>query len=136
MAPLNSSRKKPSGGVDNRSTKNSNSSGTKNKISKRPRKVPPLQPKTKSKSDLVKKRRRVYTDEELGIPKLNTVKPAGVDVPKGKKRGKVFVDDQEGMMTILSIVNASKEGQIESKLMKSRHMQEIREARQKEAEAR
>lgn len=40
------------------------------------------------------------------------------------------------MMTILAIVNASKEGQIESKMMKSRHLEEIREARRKEAEAR
>ena len=39
-------------------------------------------------------------------------------------------------MTILAIVNASKEGQIESKMMKSRKMEEIREARHKEAEAR
>ncbi len=39
-------------------------------------------------------------------------------------------------MTILTIVNASKEGQIESKMMKSRQMEEIREARRKEAEAR
>ena len=39
-------------------------------------------------------------------------------------------------MTILAIVNANKEGQIESKMMKSRKMEEIREARQKEAEAR
>lgn len=39
-------------------------------------------------------------------------------------------------MTILAIVNASKEGQIESKMMKSRQMEEIREARRKEAEAR
>ena len=39
------------------------------------------------------------------------------------------------MMTILAIVNASKEGQIESKIMKSRQMEEIREARRKEAEA-
>lgn len=38
-------------------------------------------------------------------------------------------------MTILAIVNASKEGQIESKIMKSRQMEEIREARRKEAEA-
>lgn len=42
---------------------------------------------------------------------------------------------QESMMTILAIVNASKEGQIESKIMKSRQMEEIREARRKEAEA-
>ena len=39
-------------------------------------------------------------------------------------------------MTILAIVNAEKEGQIESKMMKSRHMEEIREARKKEAEVR
>lgn len=38
-------------------------------------------------------------------------------------------------MTILAIVNASKEGQIESKMMKSRQMEEIREAKRKEAEA-
>ena len=39
-------------------------------------------------------------------------------------------------MTILAMVNADKEGQIESKMMKSRHLEEIREARKKEAEAR
>ena len=37
-------------------------------------------------------------------------------------------------MTILAIVNADKEGQIESKMMKSRQMEEIREARRNEAE--
>lgn len=40
------------------------------------------------------------------------------------------------MMTILAIVNADKEGQIESKMMKSRQMEEIREARRREMEAR
>ena len=39
-------------------------------------------------------------------------------------------------MTILAIINASQEGQIESKMMKSRKMEEIREARKKEIEAR
>ena len=43
---------------------------------------------------------------------------------------------QEGMMTILAMVNAEKEGQIESKMMKARQLEEIREARRKEAEAR
>ncbi len=45
--------------------------------------------------------------------------PAGVQKPKGMKKGKVFVDDQESMMTILAMVNADKEGQIESKMMKA-----------------
>lgn len=39
-------------------------------------------------------------------------------------------------MTILAIVNADKEGKLESKMMKSRQMEDIREARRKEAEAR
>lgn len=39
-------------------------------------------------------------------------------------------------MTILSMVNADREGQIESKMMKARQMEEIREARKAEAEAR
>lgn len=39
-------------------------------------------------------------------------------------------------MTILAMVNAEKEGQIESKMMKARQMEEIREAKRKEAEAR
>lgn len=39
-------------------------------------------------------------------------------------------------MTILAMVNAEKEGQIESKIAKARQMEEIREARRKEAEAR
>jgi hypothetical protein len=39
------------------------------------------------------------------------------------------------MMTILAMVNAEKEGQIESKIMKARQLEEIREAKRKEAEA-
>lgn len=83
-----------------------------------------------------KKKGRVYTDKELGLPALNMITPAGVQKPKGKKKGKIFVDDRESMMTILAMVNAEKEGQIESKIMKARKMEEIREARRKEAEAR
>ncbi|KAB2579313.1 putative 60s ribosomal subunit assembly export protein loc1 protein [Lasiodiplodia theobromae] len=89
-----------------------------------------------AKVDPKKKKKRTYTEEELGIPKLNMITPVGVQKPKGKKKGKVFVDDQEGMMTILAMVNAEQEGQIESKMMKARQMEEIREARKKEAEAR
>lgn len=39
-------------------------------------------------------------------------------------------------MTILALVNAEKDGQIESKMMKARQMEEIREARKAEAEKR
>ena len=130
----------------------------KGRVSKKPKALPPKQQKTKPAAGPAKKKKRIYTDKELGIPKLNMITPVGVDLPKGKKKGKVFVDDQvglencksrisknrahyflllqESMMTILAIVNANKEGQIESKMMKSRQMEEIREARRKEAEAR
>jgi 60S ribosomal subunit assembly/export protein LOC1 len=39
-------------------------------------------------------------------------------------------------MTILAMVNAEKEGQIESKMMKARQLEEIREAKKKETETR
>jgi 60S ribosomal subunit assembly/export protein LOC1 len=42
----------------------------------------------------LKKKRRVYTEKELGIPALNMITPVGVEKPKGKKKGKVFVDDR------------------------------------------
>ena len=87
MAPSNGSRKKP---VANKAV-NTNS---KNKISKRSKPAPPVQQKTKSKTGSVKKKRKVYTAEELGIPKLNNIVPVGVDQPKGKNKGKIFVDDQ------------------------------------------
>ncbi|KAH0535958.1 60S ribosomal subunit assembly/export protein [Glutinoglossum americanum] len=99
--------------------------------------APPKQQKTKpSLAAQPKKKRRIYTEKELGIPKLNMITPVGVEKPRGKKKGKIYVDDQESMMTILSMVNAEKEGLIESKIAKARHMEEIREARLKEAEAR
>ncbi|TVY60744.1 60S ribosomal subunit assembly/export protein loc1 [Lachnellula suecica] len=88
------------------------------------------------KGEAGKKKRRVYTEKELEIPQLNMITPVGVEKPKGKKKGKVFVDDRESMMTILAMVNADKEGQIESKMMKARQMEEIREARKAEAEKR
>jgi 60S ribosomal subunit assembly/export protein LOC1 len=30
----------------------------------------------------------------LNIPKLNMVTPVGVQPPKGKKKGKIFIDDK------------------------------------------
>ncbi|KAH6724691.1 60S ribosomal subunit assembly/export protein loc1 [Leptodontidium sp. MPI-SDFR-AT-0119] len=106
--------------------------------SKKPKsKGPPPKPQ-KSAGNLatLKKKRRVYTEKELGIPALNMITPVGVEKPKGKKKRKVFVDDRESMMTILAMVNADKDGQIESKMMKARQMEEIREARKAEADKR
>ncbi|KAL6856464.1 hypothetical protein J3F83DRAFT_752645 [Trichoderma novae-zelandiae] len=91
--------------------------------------------KEKNRALLMKRpKKKTYTAEELGIPTLNMITPVGVEKPKGKKKGKVFVDDKESMTTILSLVQAEKEGHIESKMIKARQMEEIREARKVEAE--
>ena len=93
-------------------------------------------PKKHNEEPKNKRKRKEYSEKELNIPKLNMITPAGVQKPKGKKKGKIFVDDQESMMTILAMVNADKEGRIESKMIRARQMEEIRQARQREMEAR
>ncbi|KAF2179109.1 hypothetical protein K469DRAFT_322452 [Zopfia rhizophila CBS 207.26] len=92
--------------------------------------------KTKSKPTDNKKKKRIYTEKELDIPKLNGIIPAGVQKPKGQKKGKKFVDDPESMMAIMSVVNAEKEGHLESKIMRARQLEEVREAKRREQEAR
>ncbi|GKT98570.1 60s ribosomal subunit assembly export protein loc1 [Fusarium langsethiae] len=107
--------------------------------SKKPKGTPPSkQVKDKGREALLQKfknpKKKKYTDEQLGIPALNTVTPVGVVKPKGKKKGKIFADDPESMSTIMALVQAEKDGQIESKMIKQRKMEEIREARKVEAE--
>jgi len=92
--------------------------------------------KTKSKNTDGRKKRRVYKESELDIPLLNGIVPAGIAKPKGEKKGKKFVDDPASMMAIMSVVNAEKEGRLESKIMRARQLEEIREAKRVEAEGR
>lgn len=93
--------------------------------------------KTKSNSSNPHKpKRRTYTEKELDIPALNSIIPAGIAKPKGQKKGKKFVDDPASMMAIMSVVNAEKDKNVESKIMRARQLEEIREAKRKEAEAR
>lgn len=96
-----------------------------------------VQQKTKSTPHgLLKKKRRVYTEKELGIPSLNGIRPAGVTKPPNAKKGKNFVEDRESMNAILAMVMAEKEGNIESKMMRQRQLEEVREAKLAEAEKR
>ena len=68
---------------------------TKSRVSKKPKAPASKQQKTKSAAPAMKKKKkkRVYSEKDLGIPKLNMITPVGVELPKGKKTGKVFVDD-------------------------------------------
>lgn len=106
---------------------------TKKKTSKTAPK--PVQQKTKSSTPATKKK-RIYTEKELGIPQLNGIRPTGVQKPPNAKKGKNFVDDREGMAAILAISIAQREGNIESKMMRARQLEEIREARRLETEQR
>lgn len=102
MAPTKTVRNKLSLNKGNKGGKGSKTSTSvgpntkKSRVSKKIKAPPPKQQKTKSAPAPVKKKRRVYTDKELGIPQLNMITPVGVGLPKGKKKGKVFVDDQVG----------------------------------------
>jgi len=80
--------------------RSANGSGISNsKYSTRPqndgvvkKKAPPKTAKGTNKPRI--KKRRVYTEKELGIPQLNMITPVGVEKPKMGKKGKVFVDDR------------------------------------------
>lgn len=121
--------------------KSATSSSSKSKVTK----PPPKQQKTKPGAHgqkPAKKKAPTYTDKQLNLPSLNSIIPASHPTKAasgkgaGKKKGKVFVDDVDAMQTIMSIVNAEKDGVIESKMIKMRRLEEIREARQKEQEKR
>ena len=88
MAPFSSTTKPPS-------SRTRSGGGTASKSKIKPKLPPPKQQKTKPPlAAPPKKKRRIYTEKELGIQKLNMVTPVGVGKPRGKKKGKIFVDDQ------------------------------------------
>ena len=143
MAPVRGKTVSAKGANKRKAMTNSKPTSRPSSASSKSKSKPPSSSSTsKPRSSISKKhiiprkKKRVYTEKELGIPALNMITPAGVQKPKGKKKGKVFVDDQESMMTILAMVNADKEGQIESKMIKARQMEEIRQARAREMEER
>src|ERR1700722_20024819 len=103
MAPTKSFSKGASKGASSCGAKGSKPSSlsSASRVSKSSKKnvkrPPPKEMKTKArteKENLAKKKKRVYTEAELNLPKLNTITPVGVVKPKGKKKGKTFVDDQ------------------------------------------
>ena|ERR1700744_6503309 len=84
--------------------------------------TPKAKPEVKTKRSnptTERKKKRSYTAEELGVPKLNGIIPAGVQKARGKKKGKVFVDDSASMLAIMGMVHAEKEGEREGKIMKA-----------------
>ncbi|CAK3975700.1 Hypothetical predicted protein [Lecanosticta acicola] len=123
-------------GANKRSTRPSQS-GASSKPKKSGPKPAPTQhkPKPTAQSDKKKKPPHMrYTEKELKVPQLNGIRPAGVQKPPNAKKGKTFVDDKESMNAIMAMVMAEKEGNLESKMMRARQMEEVRDARRLEAE--
>lgn len=93
MGPTKGAAKpKTSGKGDSKSNKVLGSKVSKKNV-KRP---PPKEVKSKARtesSQLKKTKKREYSEAELDLPKLNMITPVGVMNPKGKKKGKTFVDD-------------------------------------------
>lgn len=87
---------KPSGGSKGKPSTLSSASRV-SKSSAKVKRPPPKEVKSKARTapeNLKKKKKREYTEKELDLPALNTITPVGVVKPKGKKKGKTFVDDQ------------------------------------------
>lgn len=138
MAPKQNRVTKPSSGPKRTASKSS-SSGTPSKAKKPTKTAPAVKTNKAVKQGTAKSKlppHKRYKESELKVPQLNGIIPAGVSKPPNQKKGKTFVDDKESMNAIMAMVMAEKEGNLESKMMKTRQLEEVRAAKLAEAEKR
>lgn len=103
MAPNRGSSKGNKSGGDKgkgnnrKSPLSATSSGVSKSSKSKAKRPPPKEVKNKPRTapeQLKKIKKREYTEKELDLPQLNMITPVGVTKPRGKKKGKTFVDDQ------------------------------------------
>lgn len=79
--------------------------------------------------------RKKLETKGLDVPKLTTARgAAGISKPKRQKKGKVFVEDREKMLAILSSVNDVLDNRMQSKREREVQLEGIRAAKKEELE--